>query len=399
MEPWLIKVPRVLPERLFTNNRDPALLNHAQLFLLDQVASVSDPADFWHSYAMPLAHIATPLNYAFCALRAAHRYFLFSGPGDNGSRDEILRSEIVAIEKYNAAIAQIQDYARHDHRGIDAHVPLICCVVFMCIEQLLGRYEESVRHLKAGCGLLRSSSGLPARSAPRDLRNAVLKVFYQFSNDAAFYNGENVLGDLPFDYPAPDLGNRYEPFASYEEASSMLQRVDVIYNVSFASLVFIPEHQSTECCRLQMQESRALSSAREAFHIWNARFKLLQQSGIPAPEQQPDDLYFALDQSIWNLVTELTTFDDAVSIESAQKVLSNAESVALMYQSQKHPTFTLAGDLLPALMFICMSCEDRETQLRSVSVLRSLRRREGVWDSRELAYECETYVLTGKTSW
>ncbi|KAI9039896.1 uncharacterized protein KD926_008997 [Aspergillus affinis] len=396
LAPWRIQVPRLLPERMFTNDRDSALLNHAQLFVLDEMAFVSDPADFWHSYAMPLAHIAMPLNYALCALGAAHRHFMLSGSGDlNGSKDDVLSSEIIAIEKYNAAITQIQDHACHDHQGIDAYVPLICCVVFICIEQLLGRYTECVRHLQAGCGLLRSSSNPRGSSAPRDLRNAVLKVFYQFSIDAAIFNGENVIGDLPFDYPRPDMGSRHEPFTSYDEASGMLQRVDVIYNISFVSPVVLPEPQPTEGCGFEIQENRAMNSAREAFHIWNARFKLLQQSDIPAPEPQPDDIFFSLEQSVWNLITETVTFEDALSIESCQTVLSQAESLALMYQSQKHPSFAPCGDLLPALTWICMSCEDRETRLRSVSVLRSLRRREGLWDSRELADECETMILTG----
>ena len=115
-----MKIPRVLPERLFTHDKDAALLNHAQFFVLDQMAFLSDPADFWYSYAMPLAHIETPLSYAFCALGAAHRQFLLNGPGDlKGSKDEVLKSEITTIERYNAAIAQIQEYSRREHRGID----------------------------------------------------------------------------------------------------------------------------------------------------------------------------------------------------------------------------------------------------------------------------------------
>ena len=64
-----------------------------------------------------------------------------------------------------------------------------------------------------------------------------------------------------------------------------------------------------------------------------------------------------------------------------------------MQEHQNHPTFAIDGDVIPVLALICALCKDRETRIRAVHALRSLRRREGVWDSRQVADGCEVMIM------
>ncbi|PLB54752.1 hypothetical protein P170DRAFT_460797 [Aspergillus steynii IBT 23096] len=393
-------VPKSILHNLFANNPDSVFFHHAQLLVINHLAEGSGPTDFWYYYAMPLAHSITPLKYAICALGAAHWHFLVSDPGNSHtSKDLILRSEIAAIERCNAAIEHIQSFSQSFTSDMDAYVLMMCCVIFVCIENLLGRYSESVRHLRAGSSLLSSRSAPWATlSAAPDLKNALFIVFYKLGHDSAIFNNNNALGNLASGFPVPDMGSRYEPFASYEEASKSLRQVDLIYNISFASAVAAPDHSLITANESPRQEYLSLRSAREALSIWNQRFKILQQSSDQYLQQQPQNhqpgfAKLLLDQSIWGLLTEMTTFKDPVSVGSCESVLSKIESLVPMCESQRHRTFAIGSDIVPVLALICVSCKDRDTRLRSVATLRSLGRREGVWDSGQVAEACEALIM------
>ena len=343
---------------------------------------------------MPLAHITTPLKHVICALGAAHRHFLNSGSGNRTtSKETVLESEIAAIEMYNSAITHIQAHSLNVAQEMDSYIVMMCCVVFVCIENLLGRHAESARHLQAGSQLLTRNFNSPPSPAQEDMKSAVFRIMHQLGQDNAIYNGNEVFHGLVDNLSPPDMGNQHKPFASYDEAWKLLAGIDVIYDVTFTSV-----HSPTTIIDdglFPSKQQTALSVARDAFQIWDRRLELFQRSTNAQQTQlNRQDMLLSLNRTIWATLIKMNTFSDKVDVEDCKALLWEAESISVMLVPNSDPVFRLGGNLIPVLALICASCNDPDVRLRSISVLRSLRLREGIWDSYEIANACESMILT-----
>jgi hypothetical protein len=94
-------------------------------------------------YVLPLSHTSDAVRHAITAAGAAHRYFTA------GSDASSLQNMQILTKQYNKAIAQIMSCLTVS--SIDnLHCILVCCLLFIALESILGRYAESVRHLAAG---------------------------------------------------------------------------------------------------------------------------------------------------------------------------------------------------------------------------------------------------------
>jgi hypothetical protein len=383
-------LPVPLREQPCLNDTDGDLFHHAQFFIIHYLADLSDSADFWYRYAMPISHAITPLQFVICALGAAHRHFLSSGPAGCTTIDNAIQlTEVAAIEKYNEAIAHIKAYTSACVSHLDTNCKIImCCLIFVTIENLLGRHEQSVQHLQAGTGLLATStfSSLPNQNS--ELKNALLRVFYQLGKDAAIYGGHDTLGDMVHLIPPPDLGSRYEPFKSDEEAWGLLLGLVVVYDSAMASFAHVakarsfgdPEPNVVAGEQFPSNEQAALSKTREAFKVWDQRYELFQKAMNNIQSQHRDEYrvnLISLHHAIWVTLVKMSTFSDHVPIEDYIKILSRVEKIGPSWRPQANPTFGLGGDLVPVLAFVCASCEDQEVRTRSIAMLRSLRKREG----------------------
>lgn len=405
-----LTIPRfALHEQPFADDRDRVLFYHAQRFVSNNLADALDPSDVWLRYVMPMSHAAMPLKHALCALGAAHQHFLLSGPGTSlASSKSPLQTEATAIKKYNDAIAQIRAHVANSAGDVDTDLIIMCCLTFACLENLLGRHEQSTQHLRAGVCLLTASFPSKRSQERRLLGDNLFRVFYWLGLDIYMYTCSDhgiCEGVLPHIVP-PDMGSPYEPFADHNEARETLQGLDIIYDATLLSsgglhMAYSFEHPPTNpvaAGQLLSDERAALSTTREAFNIWSQRLDLYrastQRSSSKSCNSRQDALLY-LDQAIWASLVKLGTFDDPLPIEDLKEIMARAEQVILTWEQQDSPTFSFEGNIIPVLALLCASCGDRDIRLQIVARLRSLRRREGLWDSEKVADACEAQLLVG----
>lgn len=402
----------VLREQPLADERDRGLFYHAQRFVANDLGDATDPWDFWFRFAMPMAHAARPLQYALCALGAAHRHFLVTGPGTRwASSKGPTETEATAIEKYNNAIAQIRTHASNSAGEVQTDVIIMCSLVFVCVENLLGRHEQSVQHLRAGACLLTSSSRSRRVRERQALEDTLFRVFYCLGQDTDMYtcSDQDILERVIRHLPPPDMGSRYEPFTNDDEAWETLQELDVIYDTANASSARLSMARSVDHRRIgpvqagqfPSDEQEALCIAREAFKIWSQRFDLYRRSTYRSSFQQCSSHRVAricLEQAIWATLVKMKTFDDPVPIEDHKEIMAWVDQVVLTWQQQDGPVFSLGGNIIPVLALVCASCGDRDVRLQVVAKLRSLRRREGFWDSGKVADACEAQLLAGSSA-
>lgn len=93
---------------------------------------------------LQLAHHEPAVRHAFLALESARSYLI-----DSSSKESTKR---FSIQQYNRAISYLcksDGEALTSSRGV-----LICCLLFVILENIQGNYETAMRHLDCGADIL-----------------------------------------------------------------------------------------------------------------------------------------------------------------------------------------------------------------------------------------------------
>lgn len=374
---------------------------------------------FWRNFVLPLSHTVEPVKHALCALGGAHRRFVGGYQGEAESLASQL--ECASIQKYNQAILHMKPLME-DNSEMNLQTTLICCVIFICIESLHGRYTESIRHLKAGCQLLNSMraeskfsygpSSLfhPAEGekAEYSLFDLVTEMLYRLGQNVAIYVGSDTFRDLVLPFRAGDMGDPQTPFSDLIEAAFYLERVDEFYDNTYIELVAGPRPirpLETSCMGISGWEfdyhagRAAMDASRRAFATWDARYELTKrQERYASLEEEERSAFASLDmhQAVWQALVKFETIEQEILRDDGERILDKAEVLVEIENRKPTPVFAFNGYLIPLLSLVCTYCEDVDTQFRAISLLRTVRRREGIWDSREVASIYEAMIIARK---
>ncbi|KAF4948220.1 hypothetical protein FSARC_13795 [Fusarium sarcochroum] len=415
----ICKAPGVLrPALSIVHHASPAdavLFHHAREYTIKDFG-VDSCLSFWNGFVLPLAQTAEPVRYALCALGGAHRRFITEYPGDATYISTAAAYELVSIQKYNQAIMHIKPLMTEKTEA-SLQTILICCVIFICIENLNGRYTDSMRHLLAGCQLLNSLRGkfklersnlaqMHFKEAPNitySLFGMVTEMLHRLGQNIAIYKGSYIFTDLELPPRMTDMGDSRLPFADLVEAGTLLDQVDDSYDSFFRGhqLTSLPTHASSDNDSFSRPDlatgQLALAAVRSTFAIWNSRYELtrkVKRHGSPCLTEQ-HGLFLDMQQAMWLAILKLDSIDGEFNREDSELILQRASNLIKMVASKRAPVFAFNGYITPTLSIVCSSCKDLNVQRKSIALLRTLRRREGIWDSREVADIYETMVTAG----
>ena len=137
----------------------------------------------------------------------------------------------------------------------------------------------------------------------------------------------------------------------------------------------------------------------ERFKRWAVRFDRTTfrfAGGSPSPTEQHELLTMRMSRKLWIAVIDTgghypsigPDFNDTLSL-----ILDEAESLIKPLASAPHPVFTLQADIVPPLSYVCELTTDPAIQNRAINLLRSVKRREGIWDSQEVAEYLADYLV------
>ncbi|KAL5593010.1 hypothetical protein FOBRF1_012112 [Fusarium oxysporum] len=386
---------------------DAALFYHArQCIMLDFEAFSGQ--EFWQDFVLPCAHSIEVVKYALCALGGAHRHFLVRNQKEPTQLTINAEIERVAIQKYNQAIMQLRLLMLDNSSITSIGTTLICCIVFIAIENLYGRYTNSIHHLNAGCQLLNS---LRAEQRPKDapppsespinshhpsstVASLASDIFWRMGQKVAAYTGDYVFTALHRASTDIDMGDPQKPFPSMSNAAKLMDHVTDSYDGFL--LECGPETwqvqespQSVPSAVLAFNARKgAMDLVRASFRVWSARFDLLKsrvrQLRLSSTEHQQFAL-LSVHQTVWASLTKLETMEDDFGIEDAENIMDRVEILINVQGNKPQPVFAFDGYMVPVLSLVCSSCREPRIQRRAIALLRALRRREGVWDSLEVA--------------
>ncbi|KAF4467987.1 hypothetical protein FALBO_5128 [Fusarium albosuccineum] len=389
-----------LADGILLSSADNALYYHARKVAISDLEIIGGSRGFWHDIVLPLSHSNEPIKHALCALGVSHRSFMVSYPGNSTDAIQDTDYDCQAVQKYSEAISYIKPLMAESSED-NIKTTLICCAIFICIESLHRRYADSDRHLRAGLQLLdsfretvRSRRATPEGSSDQrkyqdeqDFLDLLTKMFSSLSQNVAVFIGDDSFSHLQHQTQVPEMGHPKTPFSGLAEAEDCLSSLNSFYD----SFLFRQKASSYGADHIHPAAewfTISLNASRPLFQTWNSRFQLCK-TRCPAqqlpPQEQRRVAMLSLHQATWSAFVKMDSPDEGFEREDYSIILERIKAIISLDDSETRPLFTFGGHLVSELSTICASCKDADIRSKAISLLRSMRRREGVWDSWEVA--------------
>ncbi|EEU42850.1 uncharacterized protein NECHADRAFT_84128 [Fusarium vanettenii 77-13-4] len=380
------ELPLTISEAMFSTNWEKLYFHHFLHWTAKQLLSSPDSSNFWLRYALPLAHHCEAVRYSMVAVGASHRLSM----ARSVAHLKPFELERIAIHQYNKAISVIMPSMSVDS-VYNRHCILICCLLFVSVEGLMGRYDDLLRHLRSGNQLLTSSlkDSTPDEYA---VNEKLVEVFSRLSTETSNFCQKNVASGVSQWYQTNANPNitPTQPFRDLDEASYELQRLSVrrIDNAWYSRVEC--EDDDTD----EVESAKRLAMIHENFSAWNSRFEAMpcvnQTSLLDESSSQLRNLRLA--QQFWKLTSAVLVPDESISGPISDPTffydfMAAATSAAGPLIAMNQPTFSLDGDLISGLNFVAASAIHPSVagvKIQALDLLRRLDRREGVWDSGDI---------------
>ena len=325
------------------------------------------------------------------------------------------------MRQYNKALANLSRRISDDS-AVDMQAVLLCCLLLVSLEGMIGRYNESQRHLAAGLRLLTPSVLRSIKD--QESSNRILDAFAHLGFSYASFMATvafspPILGAL-HEYFGADKAGR--PFTDLDEALTALRALDLCstHEDYPARLLAAYQHGNSPCYGPDSSTPEPSSSIphnetthsgtptldsilRCVVHHWTRRLEAtvsaLHNPGQTMTEAETRQLTgLRLQRRLWDVGVELEAADRtpgacqdpsfAVAIDDAWRLwLDDVAPILdeMMAKGTVLPTFSLDGDYVPSLSILLSTATDPALIQRAMTYLKSINRREGIWDSRELA--------------
>ncbi|CAI6331691.1 unnamed protein product [Periconia digitata] len=339
----------------------------------------------WKEFVLPLAHQDEMIKQVVAAVGAAYHYFLVNRSSD--SSKDLGEMETMTIRHYNKAISHILRRTSSDEPE-DLLMTVLSCLLFVCFEGMMGRRDELLKHLKAGLRMLESSEDWKTIK-DGSLARVVIDLFGHAGVDITMYLEEDLFDASQYQKIMPTLGQGDRPFVDLQQAFSVLKTIDM-------ELIVTCGVEGPGCGPEFSLDQRILNK----FYLWNRQFELTV-AGLDVEAFDRSAMIqlkiLRLEQKLWLIMTEYSshTYHLVWGILWSS-YLDEAEEVARMLMVGDSPAFSLDGVLVSGLSFAFVVAEDITIKNRALSLLRTLNRREGIWDSNEMFEIHSADLATGE---
>lgn len=371
------------------DNRLSNALDGIELQWLHRFSSHTGPAlsgdpenkSFW-SIELPQLSFSEPaIRHALLAVSSCHAHFE-TQPGDPKQCGDIVCRDFT-IKHYSLAIATLRQLL--DLESTKLHVPLVCCLLFICLECLYGNTSLILAHLQNGLNILDSPSLHETNSHALESITRKLKPIFN-----AFKAQSTVFGMSAF------IPTQTPLLMDFIDVPGAKAKLDVLINacMSFVKHQRIaygdPQRPVGDSKRLQQK------NLLDKLLAWETRMHSLnrdESSSVDSNDasvmmleirQQATFVYVAvcLDPQQTFCDSYLPRFEAIISLIERFMADTNNNKTSAAKSSALCSTFSLESSLLPALWLTVLRCRDPGVRRRTISLLEKHPGREGLWDAK-----------------
>lgn len=359
---------------------------------------------FWSSIVLQTCLYEPAILHALLALSATHK-----GGRLRCRSITTNEAEQFALRQYSKAITHLQPHFLSRSKA-SMRVALISCLIFVSLEFLRSHYKAGVTHLESGLNLLKDMqhqtavmqhSILVLRPSDDLVDICVFEDFAKLDIQA------QLLGQRPRHLKL--LLHTRDPeflpytFLSVNEArltlDKLLHGILLFYKQRCSQWTSSDISYTTKSITTQRRMQVALTSWLETYQ----RSTFTCTASIPQMEAFARELlqnYHTMaeiiaDTCLWpDLETRFDAYTEqfACIINRSDKILGLYSSLSLNGLDKAFSADTTAiTDMgwIPPLFFVAIKCRSHHLRTRAIELIKSAKRKEGIWDSTVAAFVAE----------
>ncbi|KAE9375937.1 hypothetical protein N431DRAFT_370905 [Stipitochalara longipes BDJ] len=354
-------------------------------------------SSFWDTMLLQATSNEPAVWHAVLALSSAHKRECLNGQSKMGKGPPLDGHEKFMLRQYSKAIGYLTQSRSSAKVKTDIRIALITCVVFICLELLLGRYKIAQSHLENGLNLLDELELSGSVLLPHSRDSTDDSIMEEFSR---IYSQVQLFVQ-PFQkpricLPISDVGIPTPMFQSIEQAGQHLHQL-------FSHIFYLTE---------QVREQRVSLKAELSLELINHQTNILAKltswlhtykaSRATFLVQMPDRGAFAYE--MLHLYRIMATIMAHACLSPTDEWIYDAHAndfvTMLMKAIHIRQIFPKISDILhghnigkskatmgmgwiPTLYFVAIKCRIHRVRLQAIKLLQSTGplHREGIWDA------------------
>ncbi|CAG9984331.1 unnamed protein product [Clonostachys byssicola] len=340
--------------------------------------------DFWSGLVIRLTITEPAVRHALLALSSVHEKVIAIGD----KPETRIPNTTFAFGEYSKAISAISKWTPPSNSSEPATIPLLVCVLFICIEFLMDYEAAAQVHISQGRKILSQiteAQAMASSPAAEMLRNVLVPIYTRLSL-ASF-----LFGHHPASIPDFFLGDWSVPFSF----SSLLEARDALFGLlncglqfsnEIMPLVYDPTIPQDQLEGIVSRQRAILARLAE----WRTSFAVLEATlGSKTALQDLLHMYYHT-AHIWisgTLGPNELVFDDHLAGFGA--IVSHAASgiaAAPSLRGRDAASFVFETEFVAPLYWVAMKCRHpmlRRAAIRLLGRREVVSRRENFWRARE----------------
>lgn len=323
---------------------------------------------------MPMMRHDKSIRHAIIALSSMHESFV-----DQGATASTDLAHFGSAH-YSKAMREVARLTDADEHATD--FALVSCMLFVVIETIQGDCHTALSHINSGVRIMTEDrlKASPRRGLFID-RAKLLRFFHNM--DAQILE----FGDVNFRQTTVDLStfelDLPKSFTSYDDALASLEHLlRAIFRFADRYDQLVRDPHTADDAMDYAQKSHA------QLHVMTDRW-VEALSALPTPSNDDDAtalkvllIYRGVVAAFLQRIVECDDNSYDSMLPELWKVLILAEEVVQQTAKEStSPRFSLSIGVVPVLYLLATAPSDKALRTRALGLLRSCKRREGLWDS------------------
>jgi hypothetical protein len=328
-------------------------------------------SNFWSKFVLQLTHSEASVRHAIAAISVTYRDVesaLLHPAGYVDANPEAHQEWITAIKSLSHRIQE------HPDSNL---VPLVCCLLFTCIDFLRGNVETSFIHVQSGFNIL---AALRQNSEPHRTSNDLKAIE---DHIVPMFARLNILYSLAGCTTPPAYAPTADEVSPQEDITESRRR---LVELSITCIDFIKKAgPKSATCHIDVDELVEQVKLQTRLDTWRSQLdellKRMQAAGNPAKQDAVHLLlvYYKV-ISIWLRVctTAAESATDSYHTDF-EELVYYAEQVSAGMATPQPLSFDI--QILGPLYYAALKCRYPATRRRALRMLQHAPRREGLWNA------------------
>ncbi|RFU33010.1 hypothetical protein B7463_g3342, partial [Scytalidium lignicola] len=367
--------------------------------------------DFWQTLLPQIGCSEPSVQHAMIALAALQEHSV----GGESHDVQTSRSRF-AIAQYNKAIRLLN--RRISNEPQFTAVPLTSCVLFICLEFLRGNLDEALKHFESGLAIVKAqrSKNPPSNITAQEssLEITLAEIFSRLCIQASLCGRQWF--PLPIHSPSIPCGPYDLSTAPFTSLSEARNEINILMNDAHGFIRSTLPFKFASNPEFPDDFSIALENLLRRIHTWKARFDIFMTISSSTPKLHDIRglvilrILYAItliwastslecNEMAWDEHAE--NFHSIISLAASLTGVSTNQLNSPSWKERKqlkervtlHDIFTFEMGAIPVVYFTALKCRCPRLRRQAVHLLSIMRpRREGLWDSRQLAGICKRVI-------